>query len=280
MEGAKVFDDIIAIYCLCDEFTRTLGIPQDPRSKMSPAEIAATAVISARLFDSNLDKTRLFLMTYHYIPHMLSKSRLMRLIHRIPPIFWEYILGFLQEISPTKNSEFIVDSFPVPLCARVRKYRCRLKQSRECNGYHAAKGEFFYGLKVHVITTVDGQPVELKILPGSIHDMKALKQLKMRALKRGSNLYGDRAYTDYCFEDFLWEEQGIALLPQRKSSSKKPYSEKVKRYINRKRKAIETVFSEIKSWLGHKVHAVTFKGFELKITLAVVAFAFKVALKG
>lgn len=261
------------------EFTRSLGIPQDPRSKMSKAEITAIAVISARLFGSNLDKTRLFLMTYHYISHMLSKSRLIRLIHRIPPIFWEYILGFLQEISPAKNNEFIIDSFPVPLCARVRKYRCRLKQSRDCNGYHAAKDEFFFGLKVHVITTVDGQPVELKILPGSIHDMKALKQLKMRALKRGSNLYGDKAYTNYSYEDFLWDEQGIALLVPKKILNQKPYTEHVKRYINRRRKRIETAFSDIKSWLGQKIHAVTLKGFELKITLAVVALAFKIALR-
>lgn len=86
--------------------------------------------------------------------------------------------------------------------------------------------------------------------------------------------------TNYSYEDSLWDKQGIALLPQRKSSSKKPYTAQIKRYINRRRKRIETAFSEIKSWLGQKIHAVTFKGFELKITLAVVALAFKIALKG
>lgn len=273
-----MFDEITAIYCLCDDFTKALNLTQDPRSKMSPAEITATAVISCRLFNGNLDKTRLFLKSYHYVPYIVSKSRLCRLIHRTPEIFWEYLLTFLQRISSAKRKEFIVDSFPVPLCIQVRRYRCRLAKDKTYISYHAAKKEFYYGLKVHVITTDSGQPVEFKILPGSIHDMKAFKELTFRSIPQGSNIYGDRAYNNYDFEDFLWQKQGIALLPQRKISSQRAYSLKIKTYINRKRKRIETAFSEIKSWLGQKVHAVTLKGFKLKLTLTLVAFAFKTFL--
>ena len=273
-----MFDEIIAIYCLCDEFTRALGIPQDPRSKMSPAEIAATAVISARLFNGNLDKTRLFLKAYRYIPHIVSKSRLCRLIHQIPPLFWDYLLAFLQRISSAKSTEYIVDSFPVTLCAQVRKYRCKLSQDKKCLGYHAAKREFFYGLKVHVIMTAEGQPMEFILLPGSTHDMKAFRQMPLRAVPKGASIYADKAYNSASYEDFLWEERGIALLSQKKASNRRQYTQKISAYINKKRKKIETAFSEMKSWLGQKVHAVTLKGFKLKLTLNVVAFAFKTLL--
>ena len=243
-----MFDDIIAIYCLCDDFTQALGIKQDPISKISPSEITAVAVISPRLFNGNLDKTGLFLITYGYIPHMVSKSRLNRLIHQIPDIFWEYLLAFLQRISSAKSTEFITDSFPAPLCAQVRRYRCRPVQDKACVGYHAAKQEFFYGLKVHVIMTIKGQPIEFKLLPGSIHDMKAFRQLTLRSMAQGSTIYADKAYNNYSYEDLLWEEQRIALLAQRKSCSQRKYSPKIAHYINRKRKRIETAFSEMKSW--------------------------------
>jgi len=126
--------------------------------------------------------------------------------------------------------------------------------------------------------TSESQPIEFILLPGSIHDMKAFQQMTLQSVPRGANIYADKAYNSARYEDLLWEEQGIALLSQKKASSRRQYPRKIAAYINKKRKKIETAFSEMKSWLGQKVHAVTLKGFKLKLTLNVVAFAFKTLL--
>ncbi len=40
------------------------------------------------------------------------------------------------------------------------------------------------------------------------------------------------------------------------------------------RKCIETTFSQIKRWMPQSIHAVTARGFELKVFLFVLAYSF------
>jgi hypothetical protein len=64
----------------------------------------------------------------------------------------------------------------------------------------------------------------------------------------------------------------IALMIQRKSNSKRkdePYIRFIKEYM---RKGIETAFSEIKALFLKKIHAVTFKGFIIKLIMFILAF--------
>ena len=126
--------------------------------------------------------------------------------------------------------------------------------------------------------TTEGQPVEFILLPGSTHDMKAFQKMSLKPVPKGANIYANQAYNSASYEDLLWEDQGIALLSPKKASNKRQYTRKIAAYINKKRKRIETAFSEIKSWLGQRVHAATLKGFKLKLALNVVAFAFKTLL--
>jgi len=45
-----------------------------------------------------------------------------------------------------------------------------------------------------------------------------------------------------------------------------------------KRKIIETIFSQINALMPKSTHAITAKGFELKVAFFIMAFAFKNAL--
>jgi hypothetical protein len=71
-----------------------------------------------------------------------------------------------------------------------------------------------------------------------------------------------------------FEADGIYARVQRRSNSKRkdaPYVRFLKQYI---RKAIETDFSQIKTKMLRCIHAVTKEGFQLKVALFVIAFAF------
>ena len=87
-----------------------------------------------------------------------------------------------------------------------------------------------------------------------------------------SEVYADSAYTNYEIEDQLFECDQIALKVHRKSNSKRKDSVSaafIKEYM---RKRVETTISEIKGLFLRKLHAVTFKGWLLKITLFIFAF--------
>lgn len=131
-------------------------------------------------------------------------------------------------------------------------------------------------MRLHLLATTDGKPVEYRILPGSIHDMTAFKDFDLD-LPTDSVIYADAAYTDYNFEDIL-EDVGVELSPMRKKNSKRPISPARQSLNHTKRKYIETVGSCINRFMPKAVHSVTRKCFELKVFLFLAAYIFNTSL--
>ncbi len=269
-------DQIIAIYCLCDDYLKSIETSEFKRNdqKMSDAEVMTVMIIATRFFYGNIERARLLLKEYGYIPQMLSKSRLNRRIHAIADEIWENMLEFSHRYSSYYYAEkdFIVDSFPVAVCHNIRINRCCIFEDEAFRGYSASKQEYFYGIKVTVITNLSGHPIKMIIAPGREHDLPMLKILDPRSLPIGSTLYGDAAYIDYEYEDSL-ETDGFRLAVDRKSNSTRPY--KLEDYVNLRvhRKTIEGTFSTIMRLMPKRIHAVRARGFELKVVNFVVAAA-------
>ena len=92
-------------------------------------------------------------------------------------------------------------------------------------------------------------------------------------LPEGSILIGDKAYTDYAFEERLLADHQIRFLPLRKGIHKRQHAPELAKTLRRARKRIETTFSEITAKLPRRLHAVTPEGFESKVLAIFVAFA-------
>ena len=132
---------------------------------------------------------------------------------------------------------------------------------------------YFYGVKVQVLTTSSGIPVEFCFVPGSESDVQALKKLPMTVAPE-SSIYADSAYTDYTIEDDAKDAEMLRLMIQRKSNSKRKDEPWIRFLKEHMRKGIETTFSMLKGLFLRKIHAVTFKGFLLKIVMFIVGFTF------
>lgn len=124
-----------------------------------------------------------------------------------------------------------------------------------------------------MLTTRDGIPAEFCFVPGSESDVQALKKLPMSVAPE-SKIYGDSAYTDYEVEDDMKEIEAIELMIQRRSNSKRPDEPWIRFLKLQMRKGIETTFSMLMTLFLRKIHAVTFKGFLLKILMFIVDFTF------
>jgi hypothetical protein len=175
-----------------------------------------------------------------------------------------------------RESTYIIDSFPLAVCDNIRIPRCKIYQAESYRGYKPSKRRYFYGLKIHLMVTAKGEPVEFFLTPGAFADVDALDGYAFN-LPEGSTVYADKAYNDYLCEDLLQECDDIALLPIRKSNSKRPLPPFVEYVQSCQRKIIETSGSLIERLLPKSIHAVTAKGFELKAALFVIAFAFSCA---
>jgi Transposase DDE domain len=158
----------------------------------------------------------------------------------------------------------------------IRIFNINLIKSEEYRGYIASKKRYFYGVKVQLLTTKSGVPVEFVFLPGSASDVRALNALPFN-LPPGSQVYTDAGYTDYLSEDDIKDSSQIELQVMRKQNSKRkdePWNQYIKQST---RHYIETVFSAITYAFPKSIHAVTYEGFILKLEAFIIAFSLKSA---
>lgn len=266
-------EKIIAPYCLCDDLLHALHHQEDPQCQMSDAEVLTTAFTAAFFFRGNLESARWMLKQHAYIPQMLSKSRLSRRLHRLK-VSLILLFNLLGHVWKTLNDDnvYVIDSLPIAVCDNIRIKHAKLYTEEQFRGYIASKKRYFYGLKLHLMVTKDGQPVEFFLTYGSFGDVDALKYYAFD-LPDGSIIYADKAYNDYEIEDLLQEAAHIHLLPMRKKNTKRALPQEIVFVQHYHRKRIETVGSLIEQRLPKSIHAVTSQGFELKVALFVVAYS-------
>jgi hypothetical protein len=266
---------VIVAYVVCDDTIKNLKLQDDKQAKMSMAEVMTTAIISAIQYSGNIEKARKSLKSDRYIPNMLSKSQLCRRLNKIEKHVWSAVLNKLSLEFAKHNieNEFVVDSFPIPACKLARMDKNKMYQGKQYLGYCAAKKEYYFGVKLHMVCDVNGRPVQTSLSPASENDVKAFRKINLD-LPFNSVIYGDKAYNDYRYEDRLIQEKQIHLMPIRKKNSKRKSDGFLAKIRRKKRKIIETAFSCIEKLMPRSIHAVTRAGFELKIMLFVLAYAF------
>lgn len=266
--------NIVAIYCLCDDLLKAFHHPADPQQQMSDAEVMTTAIVAALYFRGNFELARHLLSSPLYIPQMLSRSRFNRRLHRIQHLFI-FLFQTLAAVWKHLNSEsiYVIDSFPLIASENCRVSRSKIYQGQSFYwGYQASKKRFFYGVKLHLMVTEKGEPVEFFLSPASFADVKGLEVFPFE-IQQGSIVYGDKAYNDYDIEDWLMEGDNIRLLPLRKKNSKRSVPAYVEFVQRIKRKVVETTGSLLTQLLPKSIHAVTPEGFELKLMLFVLALS-------
>ena len=271
-------DTIITTYYLCEEFLKAVGHHDDQQVRLSTAEVMSVALLAAAFFGGNVEASRSFLDEYGYIERAISKSRFNRRLHAIDSSLWQQLFDLLAEVFKQNNphQSYVVDSLPVAVCDNIRIGRSKLYPLQEhgetFRGYIASKRRYFYGLRLHLVSTASGEePVEFTLAAASEADIRLFKELKLE-LPEGAIICADKGYTDYHYEDLL-EDAGLHLKVQRKKNSKRPmplWEEFLGKPI---RQYIETVFSKLSAMFAGRIHAVTPRGFELKIVCFVLAFS-------
>jgi Transposase DDE domain len=264
---------IVAIFCICDDILKSLHHHEDSQCKMSDAEVMTTSIVAAAFFGGNMERARTFLKEQDYIPSMLDKSRFNRRQHRIAELFltvFNLLAAHWKDLN--EQSIYVVDSFPVAACDNYRIPRSRRYRGEAWRGYQASKKRYFYGLKLHLMVTGRGEPVEFFLTPGSWSDTRALKMYRFD-LPEEALITGDKAYNDYALEDMMLDAN-LHLLPLRKDNSHRALPYWLTYLLSYCRKVIETTGSLIERLLPKHIHAVTARGFELKVALFVLAASF------
>lgn len=201
----------------------------------------------------------------------LDKSGFTRRLHALSDTLLS-LFATVGELLKHRHTEarYVLDSFPVAVCHNTRIPRCKLLTGKAYHGRCASKRSWFYGLKVQVVATSDGIPVEFYIHAGAESEQTGRRGLPLD-LPVGSVLYTDAGYTDYLAEDLFNEASGSQQQTARRKNSKRPYHPAQTFLLHYFRKGIETCFSQLTARFPKQIHAVTAAGFALKIALFIFA---------
>ena len=150
-----------------------------------------------------------------------------------------------------KSDVFIVDSFPIPICdfSRAKTSRSALKWADASGtlatyGHCATKGlGKFLGFRGHLMTTVEGVPVDFAIASADIEDRDVLPLLCQRS--RYPIVLGDKGYISGALQDEVLETENTCLLPTLRRNQKQPYSESFRKLQGRLRRRIETTIGQL-----------------------------------
>jgi hypothetical protein len=165
---AMLPDKVIAIYCFTDDLLNTIGHQTKEGCRTTDAEILTTALLSALVFQGNQSLSIHSMRSHNMAPLLPQKSGFTKRLHALCDLRWmifQQVGHVIKHLSC--EHRYLLDSFPVEACQLTRLKHCPLLEGGEFLGYCAAKRQYFYGLRVQVVTTHDGVPVEVCFVAGA-----------------------------------------------------------------------------------------------------------------
>lgn len=223
-------------------------------------------------FGGNFERSRLVLHELGLVRRLLSRSRFSRRVNRLSDLIYRLFhqLGaVLKDLH--WESRYLLDLFPVAVCDNIRINRCRLVRDELYRGRMTSKRRYFYGVRVQLLATSDGIPLEFCVLPGACADLQGLAELALD-LPEMAELFVDSGYNFYEWEDYLRKTGELRLQVPRKTNSKRICEPWLEIYKSLMRKYIETTIGEISKLFPKKIHATNLHGFLLKIALFLFAY--------
>ncbi len=261
---------IVTTFVIIDDFLKSLRHQTHCLATVTDAEVLTVAVIAAKSFGNNHKNALFWLQAAGFIPKNLDPSRFSRRLDKLAD-WLELLLETIGELYRT-GKIYIIDSMPLPVCQRVRAMRCKKVRGKEFCGHCVAKKQKFFGYRLHLICDTQGMPVSFSVIAGGFHDLTPIHELTY-GLPEEASVYGDKAFNAAADEASILEETGVKLIPLRKKNMKEQNTLGEFWGIQRFRKRIETVYSQLEAMGIQRLRARTRAGFMNKTHASLLALA-------
>jgi hypothetical protein len=204
-------------------------------------------------------------------PRLIHRSNFNRRRKHLYP-FIELLNQYMADRLNECEDVYLVDSIPVPVCKIARE-----KQSKICKedfetspdkGYSAVSKSYYYGYKLHLVTSVRGVFHSMDITKASVHDVHYLSNVKISGLS-SCTLIADKGYLSSTYQLDLFNSCQINLqTPKRANQESLPYPAIFKRM----RKRIETLFAQLcDQFMLKRNYAKTILGLSVRILSKITA---------
>jgi transposase len=228
------------IYCFVDDYLRAhphqVKWRRSPNSapRFSDAEVITVALLQGSFQVASLKQAyRLVRANWsRAFPLLPTYAEWLRRLHQL-----SIHTGLLLSATcagDSRDSFYLVDSKPIPLCHQLRHGRVRLLREDGAGFGKTSKG-WFFGFKLHALRHVTGRFLNILLTPASCDDRDPL--LALLEETDGGIVLGDLGYRGRPAQ-LLAEEAELLLITRRDAPERKLLLSQV-------RQAIETSFSQL-----------------------------------
>lgn len=250
-----------ALYVTTDDYLKQHPehTPWRPRTGFAPgisdAELITLAVMQALLGHTNERRWIRYARAHlrHLFPTIPLQSGYNKRLRRLGGTMQAVLAHLAQSTNLWSDNVWIVDSTPVE-CGRSRETvkRSDLAGFAEY-GYCASHSRYFWGLRLHLLATLDGLPVGFALTGAKADERDTLQGILATTpapLAPEQTIMADKGYYGRVFEQDL-QDAGVTLLrPTRKNEPAREGAQ----FMKPLRQRIESVFDTLKGQLGLEQH--------------------------
>ena len=237
------------------------------KAKMKDAEIISIQLLIESLGNTQNSGYLYLKVNYPNLANYVERSRFNRLVSAL----FTVIKTIRTKMPRNENSECkIVDSFPLVVNKFGRAYFGKRLREYSSYGYCASKKETYYGMKVHVVTDLYGNPIDYLLTKANVDDRDALYELT--DMVNIQTLFGDKGYVGNVSEE-LKKGKGINLYALKRGNSKNPLPKPFRNMISKFRRRIESTFNQLVEHFDiQRVRANSMLGFSTMLEIKFLCF--------
>jgi len=250
----RMEDFIINVYCLVDDEMRKITGDSRLRHggfdpKLSDAEVITMEIVGEFIGrDADKDIHQYFRLHWrHFFPGIGVRTTFVRQAANLWKRKELIRLSLFKRIYPNGCGVNVIDGLPMPVCGFNRAYFSRIFKEFAAYGYCAAKKMRYYGLKGHLLVTVDGMIVGFSVAAANVDEREMMFEL---GIPGGSILLGDKGYILSVLHRIELDSMAVDLQTPLKSNMKDTRPKWMVGKICGMRRIIETVIGQ----LSERVH--------------------------
>lgn len=255
----SIKDQLTLVYCLADdclkgEQNQGEWRKSNHKPKCTDAEIIAVAMMQSYFGCATLKRAYLLVKANdpRAFPDLPSYKQWLARWHHL-----SFQMGVLLESIPLNMTDleevYLIDSYPINLCQAIRHGRVNLLRDEGAYFGKGTKG-WFFGFKLHVLSTRTGQIVGAVLLPTS-YDDRAGARILASLMEEGSLCLADLGYRGKKFQLEMYEEEGVLFLTRADIDE-----QRLKIIHSMIRERVEGIFSSLWARFATRVYSRSWRG--------------------
>lgn len=255
----SIKEQLTLVYCLADDGLKSEKNSGEWRKsnnkpKCTDAEIIAVAMMQSYFGCATLKRAYLLVKANDptAFPNLPGYKQWIARLHQLGDQLGLLLDRVALNIKD-QDEIFLIDSFPVKMCEAIRHGRVNLLRDQGAYFGKSTKG-WFFGFKLHAITTRTGQIIGAVFLPTS-YDDRAGGRMLATLLEEGSLCIADLGYRGVNFQTQLYEDEGVLFLTRADIESQ---SLKITHSLIRER--VEGMFSSLWERFATRVYSRSWRG--------------------